>query len=309
MTDISASLVSELRQRTGAGFMDCKRALVECKGNVEEASDWLRKKGIAKAEKKSGRTAADGLVAASVSGTKGAIIELNSETDFVARNEQFQALAGNIAQIALTASSNDIEVLKNAAFPGKPHNVQQEVIENIATIGENMSLRRVHVLQVSQGVVAYYIHNAVKEGLGKIAVLVALESSGDETKLRQLGKQIAMHVAASRPEALNVQDVDASKLQREKDILVEQAKASGKTEEIALKMVDGRIRKYYEEVVLLEQPFVMDGKTKVSQVVADTSKEIGAPITVKAYACFRLGEGIEKETSDFAAEVAAAAGN
>lgn len=306
MTDISANSIKELRETTGAGMMDCKKALVETKGNMEEAIDWLRKKGLASAAKKSGRVAAEGLVAVSSVNTAGAIIELNAETDFVARNDQFQALARNIAEIALT-TGDDVEKLKQTHDPKSGVAVSELVAQLIGTIGENMNLRRSAKLEVSNGVVATYIHSAVAPGLGRIGVLVALESTGDKAKLEALGRQIAMHIAAAKPEALSTADVDPVKLARERAVFKEQAIASGKPPEIAEKMVEGRVRKYYEEVVLLEQVYVIDNKTKISQVVADAAKTVGAPVKITAFAHFKLGEGVEKQETDFAAEVAAAA--
>ena len=307
MSDITPAKIKELRESTGAGMMDCKKALTETNGNMEEAQDWLRKKGLAAAAKKAGRVAAEGLVSVATKGTKGAMAEINSETDFVARNEQFQAMAKAIGEAALETGA-DVEKLKEAKLPsGKT--VTEEIAANIGTIGENMSLRRSTVLSVNKGVVASYVHSAVAPGLGKIGVLVAIESEGDAEKLNAFGKQVAMHIAAAKPEALSTKDVDASKLERERAVFKEQAIASGKTPEIAEKMVEGRVRKYYEEVVLLEQLFVIDGKTKVSEILAQTAKEIGKPVAITAFAHYKLGEGIEKETGDFAAEVAAAAGH
>lgn len=306
MAEISASQVKELREKTGAGMLDCKKALSESGGDIETAVDWLRKKGLSAAAKKSGRVAAEGLIAVATEGNKAAVIELNAETDFVARNDQFQALAENIAKVALAKGSDDVEAIKSAAYPSGG-TVQDAVTGAIATIGENMNLRRAATLSVGNGFIATYIHTAIREGLGKIGVLVAVETSSSDAKVKDLGKQIAMHVAAAKPEALTREGVDASLLEREKNVLKEQAIASGKPAEIAEKMVEGRIRKFYEEVVLLEQLFVMDGKTKVSDVVAGVSKEVGAPIAITGYTLFILGEGIEKEESDFAAEVAAAA--
>ncbi|MBN8543048.1 MAG: elongation factor Ts [Alphaproteobacteria bacterium] len=303
---MSAQLVKELRERSGAGMMDCKKALDENKGDVEAAIDWLRKKGLASAAKKAGRIASEGLIAAASAGTSAALIELNSETDFVARNDQFQALAEEVAKLALNADS-DVEKLKTLkTASGKP--AGDAITDAVATIGENMNLRRTKLLSVKDGVVATYIHSAVKPGLGKIGVLVALESTGDKAKLEALGKQIAMHVAAAKPEALTRETVDASRLERERTVLIEQAIASGKPKEVAEKMVEGRVRKFYEEIVLLEQIFVVDGKSKVSEVVAAAEKEVGAPIKVTGYERFALGEGIEKKEDDFAAEVAKAAG-
>lgn len=304
MAEITAALIKTLREKSGAGMMDCKKALTETGGDMDAAVDWLRTKGLAAAAKKSSRVAAEGLVAIATEGNKGAVVELNAETDFVARNDQFQALASSIANAALKAGTDDVDTLKQQDCGGKT--VEEAVTSAIATIGENMNLRRAAYLSVNNGVVAQYIHNATAEGLGKIGVLVALESAGDAGKLNDLGRQVAMHVAAARPEALNVADVDPEALERERTVLKEQAVASGKPAEIAEKMVEGRIRKYYEEVVLLEQLFVIDGKTKVKEVVAEAAKEIGSPIEVTAFVRFQLGEGVEKEESDFAAEVAAA---
>lgn len=299
---MSASLIKDLRERTGAGMMDCKRALDEAGGDLETAIDWLRKKGLASAAKKSGRVAAEGLVAVASEDSSAAMIELNSETDFVARNDQFQALVHEIAMQALS-SGTDIEALK-AQKTATGKTVAEDITNAIATIGENMNLRRVINLSVKNGVVATYVHSAVKPGMGKIGVLVALESTGDKAALQALGKQIAMHVAAAKPEALNKEDVDASKLDRERDVLKEQAIASGKPADVAEKMVEGRIRKYYEEVVLLEQLFVIDGKTKIADVVKAAEKDAGAPIKLVAFERYGLGEGIEKVEEDFAAEVA-----
>ncbi len=307
MAEITAKMVKELRDQTGAGMMDCKKALNETDGNIEDAVDWLRKKGIASAAKKSGRAAAEGLVAVATSGNKGAIVELNAETDFVGRNEKFQAFLEKLAEFALANEIGDVETLKEAEMDGKK--VQDRVTDLIATIGENMQLRRAAFVKVDQGVVANYIHSALKDGMGKIGVLVGLQSSGDEGKLQQLGKQIAMHVAAARPEALKVDDVDASALERERNVLAEQARASGKPEDIIEKMMTGRIRKYYEQVVLLEQTYVIDGETKVSQVLENAKSDVGGDVTLTNYIRFELGEGVEKaEEGDFAAEVAAMAG-
>ena len=304
---MSALLVKELRERSGAGMMDCKKALDANDGNVEAAIDWLRTKGLASAAKKAGRVASEGLVSVASEGTTASMIELNSETDFVARNDQFQALAHEIAQQALV-SGTDIEALKiQKSSTGKT--VAEDITNAIATIGENMNLRRIITLSVKDGVVATYVHSAVKPGLGKIGVLVALESTGDKAKLEALGKQIAMHVAAAKPEALNREGVSADALERERSVLIDQAVASGKPKEVAEKMVEGRIRKYYEEIVLLEQAFVMDGKTKIADVVKAAEAEAGAPITLTAFERFGLGEGIEKAEDDFAAEVAKVAGS
>lgn len=306
MAEINAALIKELREKSGAGMMDCKKALVENNGDMEAAVDWLRTKGLAAAAKKSARVAAEGLVAVQTAGNKGAVIELNAETDFVARNDQFQKLAGDVAVAALKTETNDVDALKKADIGSKT--VEEAITNAIATIGENMNLRRTSFLSVDKGVVAQYIHNSTAPGLGKIGVLVALESTADADKLNELGRQVAMHIAAAKPEALTTADVDPEALERERAVLKEQAIASGKPAEIAEKMVEGRIRKYYEEVVLLEQLYVMDGKTKVREVVEAAAKELGAPVKVTAYTRFLLGEGVEKEESDFAAEVAAAVG-
>lgn len=303
MAEITASLVKDLREKTGAGMMDCKKALAETAGNLEEAVDWLRKKGLAAAAKKSGRVAAEGLVGVAVSGNKGAVIELNSETDFVGRNDKFQLMVKNITDIALNSANIDVESLKQAAYPVTGRNVADEIAEHISVIGENMNLRRVAEISVQNGVVASYVHSAVAPNLGKIGILVALESAGDKEKLHALGKQIAMHIAAARPDVLNISEVSSANLEREKAIFADQAKASGKPDNIIEKMVEGRIRKYYEEVVLLEQIYVIDGKTKVSDVVANAAKEIGSPVTLIGFVRFALGEGIEKEEADFAEEV------
>lgn len=304
---ITPEAIKNLRESTGAGMMDCKKALTETNGNFEEAVDWLRKKGLSSAAKKAGRVASEGVIAVKTAGTRGAAVELNSETDFVARNEKFQDLAGKIIDVALTSGA-DVETLKAAAFPGTGRNVGDEVTHAVATIGENMNLRRSAVVEVSKGVVASYVHSAIAPGMGKIGILLGIESEGETSKLEALGKQLAMHIAAARPEALATTDVSTENLDRERAVFKEQAIASGKTPEIAEKMVEGRVRKYYEEVVLLEQIFVVDGKTKISQVVADAAKEIGKPVTLTQFVRFQLGEGIEKQASDFAAEVAAAAG-
>lgn len=305
MSQITASMVKDLREKTGAGMMDCKKALAETEGDLEAAVDWLRKKGLAAAAKKSGRVASDGLVAVVTEGTKGAVVEINAETDFVARNETFQGFVSEVANIAL-ANDGDAEATLKAGYPEDGRNVEEQLTHNIATIGENMSFRRTTALSVSDGVVAAYMHSATAPGLGKIGVLVALESTGDKAKLEALGKQIAMHVAAARPEALNVEDVDTSNLERERAVLVEQAKASGKPDNIIEKMVEGRIRKYYEEVVLTEQVFVVDGENKVKKVVENAAGDVGAPVALTGFVRYELGEGIEKKEEDFAAEVAAA---
>lgn len=306
MAEITAKMVKELRDSTSAGMMDCKKALNETDGDMEAAVDWLRKKGLSSAAKKSGRAAAEGLVGVATSGTTGVVVELNAETDFVGRNEQFQDFLEKLVQLALNENISDIEALKAATLDGKA--VSEQLIDLIATIGENMELRRMQRVSVENGIVASYMHNAQKAGLGKIGVLVGLESTGDTAKLEALGKQLAMHVAAARPEALDIDGVDASSLERERSILEEQARASGKPEDIIEKMMVGRIRKYYDQVVLLEQTYVIDGETKVSKVVENAAGDVGADVKLTGYVRFELGEGVEKKEDDFAAEVAAMAG-
>jgi elongation factor Ts len=303
MAEISASLVKELREKTGAGMMDCKRALDETKGDLEGAVDWLRKKGLSAAAKKAGRVAAEGLIAVAVGPKSGAIVEVNSETDFVARNDTFQKFASTVAKIALE-KGGDLEKVQAAPFPGSPRNVADELTHMIATIGENMNLRRAGALSVSDGVVVSYVHNATAPGLGRIGVLVALESKGAKDKLEALGRNVAMHVAATNPVAVNREGVDASLLDRERDILATQARESGKPEDIIAKMVEGRLRKFYEESVLLEQVYVIDNETKVGKAVEAASREIGAPVAVTGFLRFALGEGVERKQQDFAAEVA-----
>jgi len=301
MAEITAALVKELRERSGAGMGDCKKALVEADGNMEAAIDWLRKKGLSAAAKKSGRVAAEGLVGTASGERIAAMVEVNAETDFVARNEAFQEFVATVAKIALTVGEN-VEAIKAAPYPGTGRNVAEELVQLVATVGENMTIRRARVLSVTSGAVATYMHNALKPGLGKIGVLVALQSASEEDAIVTLGRQIGMHVAATRPESLDVSSVDPASLERERSVLTEQARASGKPDAIIEKMVEGRIKKFYEEVVLLEQIFVLDGESRVSAVV----KKAGAELV--GFARFHLGEGIEKEVGDFAAEVAAAAG-
>lgn len=303
MAEITAALVKDLREKTGAGMMDCKKALNETSGDLEAAVDWLRKKGLSAAAKKAGRVAAEGLVAVASKGNKAALIEVNAETDFVARNDAFQKFVVTAAQVALETGA-DTESLKTQAYPATGRTVQDELTQLVATIGENMTIRRVAQLSVPQGIVASYVHNALSPNVGKIGVLVALESSADADKLQALGKQLAMHVAAARPEALTVADVDTQALDRERNVLADQARASGKPEAIIEKMVEGRLRKYYEEVVLLEQVYVVDGESRVSKVVEDAGKTLGAPVKLAAFVRYQLGEGIEKTQDDFAAEVA-----
>jgi elongation factor Ts len=307
MAEITAAHVKELRERTGAGMMDCKKALAETGGDMEAAVDWLRSKGLSAAAKKAGRTAAEGLVGAAVEDKKGALVEVNSETDFVAKNEQFQDFVRNVATIALTSAGN-VENLLAAGYPGGG-TVEEALTNNIATIGENQSLRRSAVLSVSQGAVVPYVHNAVAPGLGKIGVLVALESSADEKTLQKLGKDIAMHIAASNPLALNGDDLDPELVERERGVAMEKAKESGKPQNIVEKMVEGGLAKFRKENALRSQLFVMDNKTPVSEVLASAGKESGASIEISAFVRFQLGEGIEKKQEDFAAEVAAAAGS
>ncbi len=301
MAEITAALVKDLRERTGAGMMDCKKALVENAGDMEAAIDWLRTKGLSTAAKKSGRVAAEGLVGVASAANRGAMVEINAETDFVARNETFQNFVAEVARVAL-AVGEDLDAIKAAPYPGTGRNVAEELTHMIATIGENMNIRRARVFTVSQGAVATYMHSAVKPGLGKIGVLAAVEGPGEVGTLELLGRQIGMHVAATRPEALDTSAVDPAALERERAVLSEQARASGKAEAIIEKMVEGRIRKYYEEVVLLEQVWVHDGESRVKAVV----KKAGAEL--KGFCRFHLGEGIEKAAGDFAAEVKAAAG-
>jgi len=307
MAEITAASVKELRDRSGAGMMDCKKALTEAGGDIEAATDWLRAKGLAAAQKKSSRTAAEGLVGVAVAGTKGVAVEVNSETDFVAKNDQFQDFVRSVAQIALDKGSADAEALASEAYPSGG-TVSEKLVANIATIGENQTLRRVAHVSVGQGVVVPYVHNAAAPGLGKIGVLVALEGDAPADVLEPLGKQIAMHIAAAFPLALSAADIDPALLERERGIAAEKAAESGKPAEIVAKMVDGAVAKYAKENALLSQLFVMDNKTPVADVVAKAAKEAGKSITLKNYVRFQLGEGIEKEVSDFAAEVAAAAG-
>ncbi|WP_106753269.1 translation elongation factor Ts [Pannonibacter carbonis] len=305
---ISAAMVKELREKTGAGMMDCKTALNETGGDMEAAIDWLRTKGLAKAAKKAGRVAAEGLVGVASHGIKAAVIELNSETDFVARNDGFQKLVRDVVSVAIETGS-DVEAISAATYPGADKSVDAVIKDNIATIGENMTLRRAAVLAVSEGVVATYIHSAVTDGLGKIGVLVALESAGDKDKLNGLGRQIAMHIAATSPLSLNVDQLDPAVVERERNVFIEQARESGKPDNIIEKMVEGRIRKFYEEVTLVKQAFVIDPEKTVEQAVEALAKDLGTPVKLTGFVRFALGEGIEKEETDFAAEVAAAAGH
>lgn len=304
MAEITAAMVKELRETSGAGMMDAKKALVENNGDIQAAQDWLRKKGLSTAAKKSSRTAAEGLVGLATSGTTGAVVEINAETDFVARNDQFQNFVQTAAGIALN-KADDVDALAAADF-GNGKNVKDTLTELIATIGENMSIRRMTKLSVGNGVVAGYIHNAIGTGMGKIGVLVALESTGDKAQLEALGKQIAMHVAAAFPQYLTREEVDTTAIERERTVLRDQAKQQGKPDDVIEKMIEGRMRKFYEEIVLLDQIFVVDGESRISALLEKAAKDIGAPVTIKGYARLQLGEGIEKEEADFAAEVAAA---
>ena len=306
MAEITASMVKELRTKTGAGMMDCKKALQENDGDMDAAIDWLRKKGLAAAAKKSGRVAAEGLVALRTEGNKGAVIELNSETDFVARNEQFQKLAADMVEAAVKVG-DDVAAILASDHPNGG-SIQDQLTGAIATIGENMNLRRASVLEVDKGVVSGYVHGAIADGLGKIAVLVALESEGDADKLKAFGKQLAMHIAATNPRAVSIEDMDQEAVAHEREVLSAQARESGKPENIIEKMVEGRIRKFYQEVVLLEQTFVIDGESKVAKAVEAAAKDAGAPIRVAGFVRLALGEGIEKKEDDFAAEVASMAG-
>lgn len=305
MANISAALVKELREKTGAGMMDCKNALNETNGDIEAAIDWLRTKGLAKAAKKAGRVAAEGLVAIAAEGSQAAVVEINSETDFVARNEQFQELVREAAKAAL-ATDGSLEALEKAPFAGSSVSVADKVKESIATIGENMTLRRVVKLSANDGVVASYLHNSVGEGLGKIGVLVVMESKGDKEFLAGLGRQVAMHIAAVNPIAVDASGVDAATIERESAILRE--KNAGKPDHVMAKIVESGVKSYLKEVTLLDQPFVHDSSKTVSQILKEAEGKAGAPVAITGFVRFALGEGIEKEETDFAAEVAAQAG-
>ncbi|MDZ7627996.1 MAG: translation elongation factor Ts [Parvularculaceae bacterium] len=297
MAAITAQMVKELRETSGAGMMDCKAALQATDGDIEAAVDWLRKKGLAKAAKKAGRAAAEGLVVAATKPGAGVIVEVNSETDFVARNETFQKMARDIAGVALT-TDGDVAAVNAAAFPGAGKSVADRVAEMVGQIGENMNVRRAAMVKAEGGVVAAYIHNQTVDGAGKIGVLVGLKSSGDPAKLNALGKQIAMHVAAARPLAGRVSDLDPAVVAREKAVLADQARASGKPDDVVMKMVEGRLRKFYEESVLLEQVFVIDGETKIAKVIENAAQQIGAPIEFTGFARLELGEGVEKNAEE-----------
>jgi elongation factor Ts len=306
MAEITAAAVKDLRERSGAGMMDCKKALTENNGDMEAAIDWLRTKGLATAAKKSGRTAAEGLVGVAVAGKKGAAVEVNSETDFVAKNDQFQDFVRTVSQLALE-TGDDIDALANAAYPGGG-TVAEKLTSNIATIGENQQLRRAKVVSVNEGAVVSYVHNAAGAGIGKIGVLVALEGSAPVDQIEALGKQLAMHIAAASPLALHEEGLDEALVERERAIAMEKAAASGKPQNIIEKMVEGAIAKFRKENALSSQLFVMDNKTPIKDVIAAAAKQAGGSIALVDYVRFQLGEGIEKQTSDFAAEVAAAAG-
>ena len=305
MTAITAELVKTLREKSGAGMMDCKRALTETNGDIEAAIDWLRAKGISKADKKSGRTAAEGLIGIVSAGTKAVAIELNSETDFVARNEAFQDLVRGVANVAI-GTDGTVEAVSKAIYPATGKTVEDSIKDAIATIGENMQLRRSALLHVEHGVVATYIPNAAGEGIGKLGVLVALKSLGDKEVLYSLGRQVAMHIAATNPLAIRPEEVDPAVAERERNVFIEQSRASGKPDNIIEKMVDGRMRKFFEEVALLSQAFVINPDITVGQAIKDAEKQAGASIEVTGMARLLLGEGVEKEETDFAAEVAAA---
>ncbi len=305
MADISASAVKELREKTGAGMMDCKAALTETNGDIEAAVDWLRKKGLSKAAKKAGRVAAEGLVGIAVDGTKGAVVEVNSETDFVARNDHFQGLVKLIAQTALHNGS-DVETLK--AVKAGSASIGDAIASAIATIGENMTFRRAAEISVGEGVVAQYMHGAISDGLGKIGVLLALESKGDAVELNRIGRMVAMHIAAANPLAVESKGIDAATIERERAILADKARASGKPDNVIEKIVDSGLKSFYKEVSLIDQPFVHDPSKTVAQALKESEGKAGGPIAIKGFVRFALGEGVEKQEQDFAAEVAAAGG-
>jgi elongation factor Ts len=304
MAEVTAALVKELREKTGAGMMDCKRALAESGGDIEAAVDWLRKKGLAAAANKAGRIAAEGLIGVATRGPVGSIVEVNSETDFVARNQDFQSFVRAVSEVALNGDG-EIETLKEAAFPGTGRSVAAELSDLIARIGENLVLRRSSRLSPLEGIVSSYVHNALGPGIGRIGVIIALGSAAPSERLAPLGKQLAMHVAAANPLYLDIASVPQAALDRERNVLREQARESGKSDSIIERMVEGRLRKFYEEVVLLEQIFVVDQQTKISAVVKQAAEEVGAPIRVTGFVRFALGEGIDRHRPDFAAEVQA----
>ena len=305
--NLSASIVKELREKSGAGMMDCKKALIETQCNMDDAIDWLRKQGLSAVAKKSGRVAAEGLIGVTIKDTRGGMIEINSETDFVARNELFQSFVKTCSDLVLTSKSN-IDALKNLTFINSERTVDQELKNNIATIGENMNIRRIEYLEVSEGVLVSYVHNKVKEDLGKLGVIVAIESKANKDQLLEVGKQIAMHIAATSPKSLNIDDLDTDLVEREKEVLIEQAVSSGKPKDIAEKMVQGRLKKFFQDVVLNEQVFVIDGETKIKDVIKNLSNKLGSQVILKDYKILKLGDGIEVAENDFAAEVAATAG-
>ncbi len=304
---LSASTIKELREKSGAGMMDCKKALTETDGNMEEAIDWLRKQGLSAVAKKSGRVAAEGLIGVTINNNSGAMVEINSETDFVARNELFQNFVKTCSTLVLS-SKNDIEALQKLPFPNSDRTVNQELANNIATIGENMNIRRVEFLEVSEGILVSYVHNNVADGLGRLGVLVALESKAENNNLLETGKQVAMHIAATSPKSLNIEDLDPQIVEREREVLIDQAMASGKPKEIAEKMVEGRMNKFYQEVVLNEQVFVVDGETKIKDLIKKLSSDINHDVKIKGFKILKLGDGIEVGESNFAADVAATAG-
>lgn len=307
MAEITAALVKELREKSGAGMMDCKKALSETGGNIEEAIDWLRQKGFASAAKKSGRIAAEGLVGMATSGTVGVVSEVNSETDFVSRNEQFQEFVKTVTELGM-ANDADLAAVEESGYPGSDRTVAEQLTHNIATIGENMNIRRLAAVSVTKGLVASYLHNKITPELGKIGVLVALESEADAGALEGLGKHLAMHIAATNPKALDTDSLDVDLVGREKKVLIEQARSTGKPEEIILKMIEGRMQKFYKEVILLKQISVIDGENSIEAVIAAAAKEAGTDIKLTRFVRFELGEGIEKKEEDFAEEVKKVAG-
>tara|TARA_E500000081_G_C6126198_1_gene350931 strand:- start:1215 stop:2138 length:924 start_codon:yes stop_codon:yes gene_type:complete len=304
---LSASTIKELREKSGAGMMDCKKALIETGGNMEEAIDWLRKQGLSAVAKKSSRVAAEGLIGVTIKNNSGAMVEINSETDFVARNELFQNFVKTCSTLVLS-TKNDIEALQELPFPNSDRTVNEELANNIATIGENMNIRRVEFLEVSEGILVSYVHNNVADGLGRLGVLVALESKAEKNNLLETGKQVAMHIAATSPKSLNVEDLDPQIVEREREVLIDQAMASGKPKEIAEKMVQGRMNKFYQEVVLNEQVFVVDGETKIKDLIKKLSSDINHDVKIKGFKILKLGDGIDVGESNFAADVAATAG-
>ena len=304
---LSASTIKELREKSGAGMMDCKKALIETDGNMEEAINWLRKQGLSAVAKKSGRVAAEGLIGVTINNNSGAMVEINSETDFVARNELFQNFVKTCSTLVLS-SKNDIEALQKLPFPNSDRTVNQELANNIATIGENMNIRRVEFLEVSEGILVSYVHNNVADGLGRLGVLVALESKADNNNLLETGKQVAMHIAATSPKSLNIEDLDPEIVEREREVLIDQAMASGKPKEIAEKMVQGRMNKFYQEVVLNEQVSVVDGETKIKDLIKKLSADINHDVKIKGFKILKLGDGIEVGETNFAADVAATVG-